>query len=357
MTKIKDKMFIAVFLTNILLIILSILALELVFGDWTHPDNLNKLNILRSRKIRYNTEGVFDSPAKIAIYTRDRYGLRGSFAKPNEIIILTVGGSTTDQRYITDGQTWQDVLQQQFQSAGKKVVVGNAGIDGQSTVGHIKNFDWWFNKVPGLTPKYILFYVGLNDFYVENSYDTLIQKESFYNSLRERSALYHSFRVLYGSYLAMYKYHLGHQSGNFPRSGWTTIPLQDDYDRLMAKRLNEYANRLNILITKTKAFGSVPIFVTQPSLNYRFNNGKIEGRNYQILYEGVPINGVDYYHMIRKLNKLTFAVCKKNNILCVDMAGETTWEDSDFYDFVHMTPRGAKKVGAYLFKKLSQLRG
>ena len=41
---------------------------------------------------------------------------------------------------------------------GKDVYVVNAGVDGQSTVGHIKNFDWWFPNIPDLKVKYFLFY-------------------------------------------------------------------------------------------------------------------------------------------------------------------------------------------------------
>ena len=68
-----------------------------------------------------------------------------------------MGGSTTDQRYITDGQTGQDVFQQEFAITGKNIVVANAGIDGQSSFGYIKNFDYWFPNILSLKSKYVLF--------------------------------------------------------------------------------------------------------------------------------------------------------------------------------------------------------
>ena len=34
----------------------------------------------------------------------------------------------------------------------------NAGIDGQSTIGHIWNFNNWFNKIENFKSQYILFY-------------------------------------------------------------------------------------------------------------------------------------------------------------------------------------------------------
>lgn len=39
-----------------------------------------------------------------------RYGFRGSYPSPGAIDMVTVGGSTTDQRFVTEGKTWQDVL-------------------------------------------------------------------------------------------------------------------------------------------------------------------------------------------------------------------------------------------------------
>jgi hypothetical protein len=74
-----------------------------------------------------------------------------------------VGGSTTNLKYINDGETWQDIIQNKFKETGKDVVLANAGIEGASTISHIKSFDWWFPAIPGLNPEYIIFYVGIND--------------------------------------------------------------------------------------------------------------------------------------------------------------------------------------------------
>lgn len=302
---------------------------------------------------------MYESPLETITYTRDKFGLRGQFVHPSEIVILTVGGSTTDQRYITDGETWQDVLQQEFEITGKDIVVANAGVDGQSTFGHIKNFDYWFPNIPGLKPKYILFYIGLNDFYKDEGYgyDALViepSDKSFLQLLREKSALYHIGRTIYGVYQAEVAQHIGHVSIDFTKETWVSEPLQTSYGEMMETRLREYAERLEILIQKTARFGSVPIFVTQPSRKYRLNNGKIEGVKKEFFYNGAPINGVDYYYMMRKLDHVTCSVAQKHNILCIDLANEMMreWEDADFYDFAHMTPKGAKKVGQYLFEIL-----
>jgi hypothetical protein len=99
----------------------------------------------------------------MATYTRDAWGLRGSAETLKEIDIVTVGGSTTDQRYLDDGTTWQSVAERELRAAGRPLVLTNAGVDGQSSVGHAFNFRYWFPLLHGLQPRIVLFYVGIND--------------------------------------------------------------------------------------------------------------------------------------------------------------------------------------------------
>jgi lysophospholipase L1-like esterase len=128
-------------------------------------NRLNKLNLIRDVDLTYDVGGLYQTDNKQIRYKRDSYGLRGNYGTPGQIDILTVGGSTTDQRFISEGATWQDVLHHVFAAHGKTVHVANAGVDGQSTYGHIKDFDWWFPYIPNLKARYFLFYLGINDFH------------------------------------------------------------------------------------------------------------------------------------------------------------------------------------------------
>jgi hypothetical protein len=346
----KAKRFKSILLFHMALIGIGVPMYELIFGNWIIQDNINKLNIIRDRTVTYTIGDLYESPLKTVTYTRDTFGLRGRFESPSEVVILTVGGSSTDQRYITDGETWQDVLQQEFRNAGEVVAVANAGVDGHSTFGHIKSFDDWFPTIPGLKPEYVLFYIGQNDLYIDEGYrkDTLVKQ-----SLRERSAIYHAAKTVKGVFEAEVLNNIGHRSVDFEKREWTSEPLQTSYEVIMDVRLREYAERLEVLIQKTKSFGSTPIFVTQPSRKYRLNNGILEGDK-EPSRDEIPINGVDYYYMTRQLDEATCSIAREHNVVCIDMAQEMAheWEDDDFYDNSHMTPAGAKKVGEYLFGKL-----
>ena len=104
------------------------------------------------------------------VYTRDRYGLRGNYGDdPANIEILVIGGSTTDEGFITDGETWVDVLGRRLTGAGVPRVTVNAGVSDHTTVGHLYSFDAWFPEIPGLKPRFFITLIGVND--LENDHD------------------------------------------------------------------------------------------------------------------------------------------------------------------------------------------
>lgn len=342
---------------NLLILGIGVAIAELIFGGWINEENVNRLNLIRDCTLEYDASELYSGTSPTIKYSRDKHGLRGSHETPGQIDILTVGGSTTDQRYIGDGETWQDVLQNQFSQSGQSIVIANAGVDGQSTYGHIKNFEWWFPNIPGLSPKYILFYVGLNDFYKEagGRYDRLGGEEqhTLMDRIEARSAIWHLVRTLHGTYKAMVVNKIGHRPLDFSEVQWTNQPVQDNYD-FMERRLKEYASRLRILAKRTKDLGASPIFVSQPSCRYRITKEGLVGDNTIGSYDSHTYNGVDYYYMMKRLDSITEAVALEKNAIFVDLASHSGWVESDFYDFEHMTPAGAKKVGVLLHEALKE---
>ena len=347
---------IALLAVNLTLFLLGLLVLELAFGDWLRSGQLNKLNLVRSRRVTYDVSGLYKGSRGPIAYTRDRYGLRGSFSTPAEIDILTVGGSTTDQRGIGDGETWQDVLQHRFQTAGCRIVIGNAGVDGQSTVGHIRDFDWWFPFVPNLRPRYVLFYVGINDLFLVSDLeeDRLVREgepESLLAKMQARSAVYHLVRTVRGIVRAKAGA-LQHSAVRFDTIAWTTQPLRNSYQPVLAEKLAAYATRLDALVRRTRALGAEPIFVTQPTHYWRPANGRVEGVARTLHIDGMAVNGLDCARMLREFDLVTLAAGEKHGVICVDVAGNSSWDDRDFYDYIHMTPSGTQKLGDVLYAAL-----
>lgn len=344
---------------NVLVLGFGVLLIELLFGGWFASGQLNLLNIPRNVSVSYNLDGLYDSEDRTAEYVRDRYGFRGTYPSPDSIDILTIGGSTTDQRFVTEGKTWQDVLAQEFKKAGKTVYVVNAGVDGQSTLGHIKSLEWWLPHVPGLKAKYFLYYIGINELYSAelSAFDALLldgYTPTFLDLYRDRSALYYLYRTARGTYEA-YEARLAHQPFDLGAAPLTEKPLLADHAGFMQKQLQAYERRLRRLLQRTKEMGATPICVTQVYRLYKESNGRILGLDTRKDYRGVQINGVDFYMMMQLLNRTTISVCRDEGGIPVDLAGELDFEDVDFYDSGHNTPQGSAKIGRYLYDRLQAL--
>ena len=58
---------------------------------------------------------------------------------------------------------------------------------------------------------------------------------------------------------------------------------------------------------------------------------------------------------MRKLDSVTKDVADEKDALFIDLAGYTGWVDTDFYDFGHMTPQGAEKVGDLLWRAMRNI--
>ena len=124
----------------------------------------------------------------------------------------------------------------------------------------------------------------------------------------------------------------------------------------MRNHLNSYTQRLHILMEKVIAFNSKAIFVSQSKRrNYDIINGQLVATSDTQQYNQYIINGIDYYHMSRLLNAHTKSVCDAyKECIFFDLDEELTFNiETDFYDSIHTTLSGSKKIGEYLFNKLN----
>ena len=362
-----------VVLVNCLVLGACFVALEVAFGNWLKPNPINRLHLIRNAELAYDVREPNTPAPRRAIYRRDQYGLRGSYRNPSQIDILTIGGSTTDQRNITEGETWQDVLAQTLLARGKPVSVVNAGIDGQSTVGHVKDFDWWFPSIPGFHARFILVYAGINDIYVsdQQNFDDLVDETAsvrgrLRTAIKERSALYSVYRLLHGIYLARVVYGAHHRTLDFNNFDWSSEPRLRNHESLLSDRLQAYSHRIEVLLEKIRGTGASPICVTQPSHWYKKVGATVvgavdptttreDGRGYLGTLAGQRVNGLDYQMFLSLINDQTLRTCLKEQALTLDLAKAIEWQDDDYFDFTHNTPKGTRKIGEYLASQLEHL--
>lgn len=358
---------------NLLFAIIGVLAgtlialflLELALGGWIFQDAwkaTRSLNIIRNQTIHYSVESIYGRGAPKITYTRDRNGLRGRCEDPRRIDVLTVGGSTTDQRYITDGQTFQDQLAAQVQQKlGRELRVCNAGVDGHSTFGHIAAFEKWFPLIDGLHPQYVMLYIGINDagFRLQpmperDPEQVTGLRAKIAQAFREKSALYGLDQTLSA---------ILHRGGEnrYARHG-AALPPEQDYvatatssgiDELIAANVAGYSARLATILGDIRQMGARPICVTQPTRMWIGQGETLRGLSEAFRFNGVAYNGLDYRASLLALNKAMEQQCTDVGGVFIDVHARE-FSPGDFYDPVHMTPVGASRLAGYLFEEMNR---
>ena len=176
---------------NLTVFVCLIVLLELVLGQW-----LKFSSAVRgipaaqwNMTAKIDVTKLYDRGGdSVILYSRDASGYRG-FDRDSRPTLLTIGGSTTDQRYISDNETWQNILEAEL---GNKIDVVNGGVDGQSTFGHLVSVrDWHSSELKDANLRGILFYFGVNDGRLLldggiglNEYDNLYASAGFFKKIR-----------------------------------------------------------------------------------------------------------------------------------------------------------------------------
>lgn len=346
---------------NAVVLAALLVPVELAFGTWIRavgPSDLKRFSILIDTEFEFDTSKLYGNGKPTIIhYSRDEFGLRGRYGSLADIDVLTVGGSTTEQRYLDDGATWQAVAEARLRESGEPLVIANAGVDGQSTVGHLFNFDYWFPALTDLKPSIVLFYLGTNDTLRHErraEYDHSVDA----NSWKRRSATYQLLRTVGNNVRAraVGVYH-GRRKELTEDSFTTQGLLSEASRRQMADMLNAAVLRnVRLLVERVRNMGAQPVFMTQTAFAWDANpSAPSRGIKDTIRIFGSTVNYADVSFLHQQLNRELLAYCRHTGITCLDMAGDLTLGPDDYYDYLHNTPAGARKIGEYLAEKLRQM--
>lgn len=350
----KLRRFLAILACNFGILALGLLVLEAFFGNWWGQNPMIRLRVPQNLVILKDISGIYPAPKPVVFYKRDRYGLRGKFPNYESIDILSIGGSTTAQDYIGDGETWQNVLAADFAKEGKKIYIANSGVDGHTSYSHIRSFKLWFSHIPGLKPRYVIAYVGMNDVYLYPGLykDELLDSFSLMGYFKRKSALFLLYRYLRSYFIYWHtssRQRFEKMTGHFERTG--PIRLTEEDKRTVERNAKSYERRLRILVKKIREWGAEPILVTQKEESYKIVDGKIQGFRYVDSEGNVQVNDLTDQIMMT-LNGVTLRVCKEMGGICIDLAKELDLSPDDFYDSTHTTPEGSQKIGHFLYQKL-----
>jgi len=333
---------------NVLVLLGAAILLELFFGLWFSKDPLDALDIQRNVSVRVDPSPLYPGGRPFE-FAKNRWGFRGGDIDPAAIDILTMGGSTTNQLYLPEDQTWQAVMARRLDALGHPAVVANAGVDGQSSFGVLFDMQDWMPNVPGLKPKIILSYIGLNDTTIGFGSSDKLRYSGKLKWLRAHSALLRMGRIVDGMIRARAA-RLTHEPIDYAHAAWTDRPNYPDNAAARPQaNAEEYAKRIEALADAIESFGAKPVFVTQSRGDSLWRDGKLVG-----LPSDEGLNALDEARLLAAFNQAALAVCVRRHLTCLDLASDLHFADGDFYDRVHNTPQGAAKIGTYLADKLNE---
>ena len=330
-----------IIIINIIIFFSLFIIIDLIFGSWFKNNFSYKLSSERNiyRVYKFN----FSNYSGQSIYERDSNGFRinNQSQLPENIDIIFTGGSTTNQKFLNYKDTIVNGLDDYFED----LTFVNAGVDGLSIKGHINSFEFWFNKINKLNPKFYIFYIGLNDrFLLKNkprSIDEFQEASSFENVreyLESNSFFYKQFR-----HLKVYLYLKNNfqQGANIVNEkgvvyGERSTKKFAKYTEFVDKKVFDkkyseyYLSLLNTLSNLVRENNAEPIFITQ-------------------------ISGHGMTKELFTAAETIISHCKNLNLKCINLAENIDLNYDDFYDQLHLNPKGSKKVTNFLSKELEKI--
>ena len=330
-----------VVLINISIFFISALIIEFFFGYWFDKDNYGPY--MREHRLRKtNYEIKYENNTYEFIYERDYHGLRGKQKDINLINAVMIGGSTTDERYKPEKFTITSILNQKFKLNNIDLNIVNAGIEGQTTRGHLYNLKHWFPKIPDFNPKYYIYYVGINDQFldtdIEDFKDGMVLGDNiFFDNIKSRSIFYDHIRKIKHKYYGKerkieYDFDNSIKKNNdIEFLSYKDFKKKKDIEKILVehdKLVKSYLNRVKKLSKSTKKIGGVPIFINQ--LDAR-------GYNNEILVA---------------LNTSLIRFCKSQNLNCIDVSRKLIGKKNYWWDGIHTTPKGSEAVANIIYTDL-----
>jgi lysophospholipase L1-like esterase len=268
------------------------------------------------------------------------------------LTIIAVGGSTTYCLYNSDGQTWVDLLGKKLETSFQKVWINNAGLDGQSTIGHRILME---DIIVNLKPKVVLFLVGANDQFLDehkNMTQYLKKTPKLIENLLVNSETYYYITNFYRYYEAQ-KIGMFHDPVDMNKLGnqeMTEKQAHEAKEEHRKKYLTSYSERLIKLIQISRKHGIEPIFITQPYLLGEgiddvsgVNLANVKVRSY---------NGKVAWQILELYNDVLRQTGKEHQVLVIDLAREFPKNSKYYYDFYHYTNEGSTLVADLIYNRL-----
>ncbi|MES1220084.1 MAG: SGNH/GDSL hydrolase family protein [Bacteroidota bacterium] len=319
--------------------------------------------ILPSNQVKVYTNKWIPKLDRKIHYSRNSLGFRGP--EPTDSVsrllsIITIGGSTTECKFQSDSLTWSFLLYKALKHQNDSIWLNNAGIDGHSTFGHLLLLQEYVLK---LKPKYALFLTGINDEEIEapDEFDLMTEKKITTNSFKGflKSVLNHTElgRTAFNFYHVQIAYKKGliHRDMNIAELTDVILPDSVINRRIAFEQnfVNAYKERIDKIVSMCLEAGIQPVLITQPSLfgSYVDSASHISMGNKWYKNGSNNDNSLLEEKVLEMYNDVLRSF--SNKIIVVDLARQMPKNSLYYYDFIHYTNAGAKKIAEILFSNLA----
>ena len=351
----KNRSNIILLLFSVILAFLFIEIANYLFysGDYyVWPPYLNEVFLPNS--------SIMSGITGASFFTINELGYRGPLIKDKdkEYRILTMGGSTTEELYLDDNETWPYLLMKNLNMTndGRQIIAMNIGKSGHNTRDHIIQLK---SLIPLYKPDLVILMVGANDMLLklskrwvwkpfdENTYDytksfSYISDYSFKSSIS-----YKIYNMLSWELDSQFKEQdvVGDSimESRLERKNSKSI-INEIPDLALA--LDDYEGNLGRLIEIAQENNVSVIFSTQPFL-WKENMSKEEDSS---LWMTTDFNG-NFYPVktmsdsMEKFNLRLLSFCAKNKkTVCFDLERKVPKSLNYFYDDMHFNENGAEFV-------------
>ena len=320
----------------------------------------NKIKLPRDKKYQFSNDKT-DKLDRVIFSKRNHMGFRGEMPPPDfpkALTIVAIGGSTTECVLISEGKTWCDLLAAKLKTRFNPVWLGNGGLDGMSTYGHIIFMEDYIIK---LKPKVALFLVGANDIGLGNyrADDLHHFKKPITGFLASgwekfiNGSDVMTYAINFYRYYKAKRMNLVHPILDFARLPHVEVPpekaralIQEHRD----KYLKPYVQRLTRLIELCRQNGIEPVFLTQPAV---FGN-LIDPETGADLAkaESWAVNGATLWQILELYNDAVRHTAAQQRVFVIDLARELPKTTAYFYDTYHFTNAGCQQVAAIIAQHL-----
>ncbi len=292
-------------------------------------------------------------------HTKNSLGFRGENPPADiasRLSIIAVGGSTTEQFYISDGHTWVDRVGEKLKKQFPRLWINNAGLDGHSTFGHAILLEQY---IAPLHPKIVLLLVGVNDIGradLNQGVDDGVLKNTYRGTvdfMAKKSALANTILTIARALRAR---HAGVAHSFINIKNLSTLDLSPEFisEKLTKEKeyLAGYGNRMGRLISSAQKNIIQPILITQPMLWGAEKDiaTHIDLGRVRISAER---NGILYAKLLELYNEETRRIGKEHNVMVIDVARRMPHDSRYYYDGIHFSNEGAEKVGDIVAEELA----